>query len=143
MLFKHFFICFLIPFVCNVVAFFCNRIVSLLIFLTSSCVLNHISGVLVSVLTLSVVDPRFLTSEPSSCRTKDYQISICYFYAKTGWLRIWMCPNGGTCLPANYCSSKKLTSSSPRSAACSPQWSSWKLAHLAFKQQSHTHSFVL
>jgi hypothetical protein len=54
---------------------------------------------------------------------------------KTGWLRIWMCPNGGTCLPANYCSSKKLTSSSssPRSAACSHQWSSWKLAHLAFK----------
>jgi hypothetical protein len=67
---------------------------------------NRIGGVMISGLTLSVVDCGF---EPPLGQTKDYKIGICYFYAKhialkgerakTGWLRIRiMCLSGTTCL---------------------------------------------
>ena len=51
--------------------------------------MNHISGVMVSVLVWSAVDAEF---EPRSGQTKDYTIGICCFSAKdaakTGWLGI-------------------------------------------------------
>ena len=46
--------------------------------------MNCIGGVMVSVLTLSVVDCGF---EPPLGQTKDYKIGICYFYAKHTALR--------------------------------------------------------
>jgi hypothetical protein len=66
--------------------------------------------VMVSVLTLSMVDRKF---ELRSGQTKDYAIGMCCFFAKhtslrrknkAGWLgnRI-MCPSGATCLSANCC----------------------------------------
>ena len=45
---------------------------------------NHISGVMVSVLALSVVDREF---EPRLGQTKDYEIGICCFSAKHAALR--------------------------------------------------------
>ena len=45
---------------------------------------NHIDGVMVSVLSSSVVDRGF---EPRSSRTKDYKIGICCFSAKHAALR--------------------------------------------------------
>ena len=46
--------------------------------------MNHIGGVMVSVLTSSVVDCGF---EPRSCQTNDYKICICCFSAKHAALR--------------------------------------------------------
>ena len=40
---------------------------------------NHICGVMVQVLALSVVDRGF---KPRSCQTKDYKIGMCCFSAK-------------------------------------------------------------
>jgi hypothetical protein len=45
---------------------------------------NHIGGVMVSVLALSVADRGF---EPRSCQTKDYKIGICCFSTKHAALR--------------------------------------------------------
>ena len=46
--------------------------------------INRISGIVVSMLTLSVVDRGF---EPRSGQTKDYKIGICCFSAKHAALR--------------------------------------------------------
>ena len=51
-----------------------------------------IGGVMVSMLTWSVVDHGF---EPQSNQTNDYKIDICYFSAKyialrSNWLGIWI-----------------------------------------------------
>jgi hypothetical protein len=46
--------------------------------------MNHIGGVMVSVLTSSVVDRGF---KPRSGQTKDYKIGICCFSAKHAALR--------------------------------------------------------
>ena len=55
---------------------------------------NHISGVMVSVFSLSAVDHEF---EPLSSQTKDYEICICCFSAKHAALRRkskdWLCRN--------------------------------------------------
>jgi hypothetical protein len=62
-------------------------------------IVNRISDVMVSVLASGVVDRGF---EPPSGQTKDYEIGICCFSAKTGQLVIIiMCPSGATCLPAD------------------------------------------
>jgi len=68
---------------------------------------------MVSVLATSVVDRGF---EPRSGQSKDYEIGICYFFAKlaalrrkskTGWLEIRrMCPIGETCLSEDCCFSE-------------------------------------
>ena len=50
----------------------------------SSISINHICGVMVSVLTSSVVDRGF---EPWSGQTKDYEIGIYYLSAKHAVLR--------------------------------------------------------
>ena len=47
-------------------------------------VLNYISGVMVSVLTVSAVNRGF---EPRSGQTKDYKIGICCFFTKHATLR--------------------------------------------------------
>ena len=56
--------------------------------------LNHIGGILVSVLTSSVVDRGF---DPRSRQTKDYKIGICCFSARLAALRTkskeWLTPN--------------------------------------------------
>ena len=70
--------------------------------------INRIGDVMVSMLTLSVVDRDF---EPRSCQTKDYKIGICCFSAKLshrslratiGWLGIMIiCQSGVTYLHAD------------------------------------------
>ena len=74
-------------------------------YLDISKILNHIVGVMVCMLTSSVVDRGF---EPRSGQTNDYKIGICCFSAKhTGWLGIRIiCPSGETCLPADCCLSE-------------------------------------
>ena len=77
--------------------------------------MNHIGGVMVSVLAPSVVDRRL---EPQSGQTKDCNIDIYGFSAKHAALRRkskdWtvsclgirlMCPIGTRCLSADCCSS--------------------------------------
>ena len=67
----------------------------------SSPYVDHIGGVIVSVLASSAIDPGF---EPRSGQTKDYKIGICCFSAKNTscWLGIRiMCPSGAACLPAS------------------------------------------
>ena len=98
---------------------------------------NCIGGVMVSMLTSSVVDHGF---EPWAGQTKDYKIGICSFPAKHASLsrknkyrlakiRI-MCQSGATCLSPDCCfselallksswSSTKRTSSSHRKLTCS------------------------
>jgi hypothetical protein len=44
---------------------------------------NHIAGVMVSVISSSVVDRGF---DPQSCQTKDYAIGICSFSATRSFL---------------------------------------------------------
>ena len=110
---------------------------------------NHMGGVIVSVLTSSVVDYWF---KLLSGKTKDHKIGIS---AKIGWLwlRI-MCPSGVTCLPANCCFSELVLKKIQLSCVGLVQhwlhhhhlieinlfspWYSWKIAVLAFKQQSLT-----
>ena len=53
-------------------------------YLDISKILNHIVGVMVSMLTSSVVDRGF---EPRSGQTNDYKIGICCFSAKHTVLR--------------------------------------------------------
>jgi hypothetical protein len=75
-----------------------------------SNIANRISGVMVSLIALSVVGRGF---KPWSGQTKDYEIGICYCSAmraalkekeNTGWLGIRiMCPSGATCLSADCC----------------------------------------
>jgi len=73
--------------------------------------LNHISGIMVCVLTESAVDRGF---EPCSDQTNDYKIGICCFSTKHAALRsrsndCWLdiriiCQSKATCLPVDYCS---------------------------------------
>ena len=82
---------------------------------------NRIGGVMVSVLTYSVVYPGF---EPRSGQTKDY-IQLVFVAsplstqhegerAKTCWLGIRIvCPSGATCLPADYCCSELAQKKTP------------------------------
>ena len=75
--------------------------------------LNHIGGVMVSVLASSAVDRGF---KPRSAQTKTYKIGICRFSPKHAALRRkskdWsarnqnMCPNRAICLPADSCFSE-------------------------------------
>ena len=77
------------------------------------CLHNLIGGVMVSMLTSSVVD---CDLEPRSGQTKDYKITISGSplstqnqgeRAKTGCFRIRiMCPSGARCLSADCCFSK-------------------------------------
>ena len=48
-------------------------------FVSTSTLLDHIGGVMVSVLASSAIDREF---EPQSGQTKDYEIGICCFSAK-------------------------------------------------------------
>ena len=71
--------------------------------------MNHIGGVLISVLASSAVDRGF---ERRSGQTKNYKSGICCFSAKhaalgerakSGWLGIRiMCPTGVTGLSSNF-----------------------------------------
>ena len=73
--------------------------------------MNHIGGVMVSVLSLCAVDCGF---EPRVGQTKDCKISICCFFAKHAALRRKskelgiriMCLNGATCLSTDCCFSE-------------------------------------
>ena len=73
--------------------------------------MNHISGVVVSVFALSVINRVF---EPRSGQTHDFKIGICSFFAmqqrektKSGWIGIRiMCPSGATCLLMECCFSE-------------------------------------
>ena len=71
---------------------------------------NCICGVMVSVLTSSLVDYVF---DPRSSQTKDYKIGICCFSTKHAVLRRKsngiriMCLSGATCLSADCCFSEQ------------------------------------
>ena len=73
-----------------------------------SCILNHIDGVMVTVLALSAVYRGF---ELQSGQTKDYEIGISCFSVKHAalrrkrkhWLNQIMCPSGAICLPTDCC----------------------------------------
>jgi len=79
--------------------------------------INHIGGVMIIMLSFSVVDCGFGCWSPVVGQTKDYKIGICYFSAKHKALRSKnqrlvgsgiriMCPSGLTCLPTNCCFSE-------------------------------------
>jgi hypothetical protein len=53
-------------------------------FVSISTLLDHIGGVMVSVLALSAIDREF---EPQTGQTKDYEIGICCFSTKHAVLR--------------------------------------------------------
>jgi hypothetical protein len=65
---------------------------------------DHIGGVIVSVLALSSIDHGF---EPRSGQTKEYEIGICCFSAKHASCSLGiMCQSGAACLPADCCFSE-------------------------------------